>query len=241
MKKLVLLFIIVFLGNILNAQTLDIIGNGNLRSGPGTNNGIIGKVTIGMKVKQLGFSNDWYKIEITDKLSGWINKSLVKVEKQDTREQKYLQTTIDDYIILITFMQYKFSSCPFSYDEKMSKYAQDTLFSTIKKYGMGVPKDEYVLPHGVLSGQKENIISFSSYPDKTWFDVMDALFESRGNFPKIEIKNADYDINFLHNGKILQDTKKEDVNEIKVVYNDGMEIQLNNIEWIYKNNGWVKK
>lgn len=78
MKKFILLGSIVFFVNCLCAQTLDIIGNGNLRSGPGTNNEIIGKVTIGMLVKQIDYSNNWYQIEMPDKKRGWLFKSLVK-------------------------------------------------------------------------------------------------------------------------------------------------------------------
>lgn len=54
-----------------------------MRSGPSTNNEVIGKVSIGMKVTQIDYSNDWYKVEIPNKSSGWIYKTLVKIEKQN--------------------------------------------------------------------------------------------------------------------------------------------------------------
>lgn len=82
MKKVLLLSVFVSLGYLLNAQTLEIIGNGNLRSGPSTTNEIIGKVSTGTKVTQIVFSNDWYKVELPNKTSGWIYKSLIKNEKQ---------------------------------------------------------------------------------------------------------------------------------------------------------------
>lgn len=82
MKKALLLFIFVSLCYMLIAQTIDIVGNGNLRSGPGTTNEIIGKVSTGTKVIQIDFSNDWYKVELPNKTSGWIYKTLVKSEKQ---------------------------------------------------------------------------------------------------------------------------------------------------------------
>lgn len=242
MEKLILFWIIFHLGNILNGQTIEIIGNGNLRSGPSTKNEIIGKVTIGMHVKQLGYSNNWYKVEISDKLSGWINETLVKVEKQNRNELKIIQQTIDDYIVLITFMQYNYQACPFAYNKKISKYAQDKLFETVKKYEMGNPNDSYILPHGILAMQTDNINYYKAYPNVIWFDVLDELFESRGNFPKIEIKNPDYDIRFIHSGNYLITRKdEEDVDTMKIIYEDGMEIRLNNIVWIYKNNMWIKE
>ncbi len=81
MKKALLLFVFVSFGYLLTAQTLEIIGNGNLRTGPGTTNDVIGKVTIGTKVTQIEFSNDWYKVELPNKSSGWVYKTLVKIDK----------------------------------------------------------------------------------------------------------------------------------------------------------------
>lgn len=97
MKKIVLLTVIVLLSKIMVAQIIEIISNGNLRSGPSTSHEIIGKVTIGMKVNQLDFSNNWYKIETPGKLSGWINKSLVKDENQN--ENSNSQTQISNCIL----------------------------------------------------------------------------------------------------------------------------------------------
>lgn len=82
MKKILLSCIFALIGYLLNAQALEVTGNGNLRSGPGTTNEIIGKVTTGTKVSQIDFSNDWYKVELPNKSSGWIYKTLVKVVKQ---------------------------------------------------------------------------------------------------------------------------------------------------------------
>jgi uncharacterized protein YraI len=94
MKKVLLLSVFVTLGYLLNAQTLEIIGNGNLRAGPSTTNEIIGKVSIGTKVTQIDFSNDWYKIELPNKSSGWIYKSLVKAEKQSNSYSSQKPDTI---------------------------------------------------------------------------------------------------------------------------------------------------
>jgi len=81
-NALLLLSVFILLSNLLIAQTLEINGNGNLRSGPGITNEVIGKVTIGMKVVQIDYSNDWYKIELPNKSFGWIYKTLIKSEKQ---------------------------------------------------------------------------------------------------------------------------------------------------------------
>lgn len=83
MKNFLSLSILLIAINfIANAQTLEIIGNGNLRSGPSTSTEIIGKVSIGTKVTQIDFSNDWYKVEFSNKTIGWVYKTLVKIEKQ---------------------------------------------------------------------------------------------------------------------------------------------------------------
>jgi len=94
MKKNVLLILILLLSKIVDAQIIEIKSNGNLRSGPSTSNEIIGKVTIGMKVNQLDFSNNWYKIETPAKLSGWIYKSIVKDENQNEISKTQTQISI---------------------------------------------------------------------------------------------------------------------------------------------------
>jgi len=82
MKRIQVLSVLLFLCSFLNAQKLEIIGNGNLRSGPSTTNEVIGKVVIGTIVNQIDFSNDWYKVELPSKSTGWVFKTLVKIEKQ---------------------------------------------------------------------------------------------------------------------------------------------------------------
>ncbi len=81
MAKALLLSVFVSLGCLLNAQTLEIIANGNLRSGPGTTNEIIGKVSTGTKVTQIDISGEWHKVELSNKSTGWVHKSLIKSEK----------------------------------------------------------------------------------------------------------------------------------------------------------------
>lgn len=93
-KALCFIISICFTTNLILAQTLVISGNGNLRSGPGTTFEVIGKVTIGMKVSQIEYSNDWYKIELPAKTSGWIYKTLVKSEKQGKAIVKQKPDTI---------------------------------------------------------------------------------------------------------------------------------------------------
>lgn len=83
MKKLALsvIFTIILISvSTFNSysQELNITRNGNVRSGPSTTNEIIGKVTSGMKVIQLGNDNDWYKVKLPDQRTGWIHEILIK-------------------------------------------------------------------------------------------------------------------------------------------------------------------
>ena len=49
----------------------------NVRSGPGTNNGIVFKVVRGVPFKVLGKKESWYKVKHADGDQGWIHKTLV--------------------------------------------------------------------------------------------------------------------------------------------------------------------
>jgi len=63
------------------AKILEIVIFGHLHSGPSETSLVIGKVVVGTKVTQIDFSDDWYKVQLSNKQSGWIYKSLVKIEK----------------------------------------------------------------------------------------------------------------------------------------------------------------
>jgi hypothetical protein len=60
-----------------DAQTLNIVKNGNLRSGPSTTEKIIGKVTVKQEVIQIEKSGEWYKIKLPNGQVGWANKILI--------------------------------------------------------------------------------------------------------------------------------------------------------------------
>lgn len=72
-------FMLIF--NVLNAQKVEIAGNGNLRSDPNISSKVIGKVTKGLKVTQIDYSMGWYKIELTNKSIGWIYQTFIKKDK----------------------------------------------------------------------------------------------------------------------------------------------------------------
>lgn len=95
MKKLIILSAVLFLCCALTAQNIEITGNGNLRSGPGTENAIIGKVTSGMKVRQIDTSGDWYKIELPGKSSGWISKALARTSNQGANIRQQKRDTVE--------------------------------------------------------------------------------------------------------------------------------------------------
>jgi len=75
-------FVLSYFG-LTNAQTLKVTKNGNLRSGPGTNNEIIGKVSIGLKVYELDKTKEWYKVKLPDGTTGWLNYILVQQDKKE--------------------------------------------------------------------------------------------------------------------------------------------------------------
>jgi tetratricopeptide (TPR) repeat protein len=81
MKKLITLSLLLVVFHSLNAQKLEIARNGNLRTNPNISSKVIGKVSIGMKGTQLDYSLGWYKIELTNKTTGWIYQILVKRDK----------------------------------------------------------------------------------------------------------------------------------------------------------------
>ena len=63
------------------SQEIEILRNGNLRSGPSIQHEIIGKVTSGMKVIQLENKDDWYNVKLPDQKTGWVNKILITKEE----------------------------------------------------------------------------------------------------------------------------------------------------------------
>ena len=71
------IIIVFFHIGISNAQTLNIVKNGNLRSGPSTKDKVVGKVTAGQEVTQIEKSGDWYKVKLPKGQLGWVNKILV--------------------------------------------------------------------------------------------------------------------------------------------------------------------
>lgn len=68
-------------GNSLGStstKTLTITGsNVNIRSGPGTNYKVVGKVDKGQKVSYLGKSGAWYKINVSKVGAVWVNKAYI--------------------------------------------------------------------------------------------------------------------------------------------------------------------
>jgi SH3-like domain-containing protein len=62
---------------VTNAQyVIVIVGNGNVRSGPGTNYDPVGTVVREVVLKQVGRQGDWIKFE-HPQLTGWIHRKLV--------------------------------------------------------------------------------------------------------------------------------------------------------------------
>jgi curli biogenesis system outer membrane secretion channel CsgG len=59
------------------SQVTVIVATANVRSGPGTNYGIVGSVKQGEKLAILGEEGDWYNVELPDGKTGWIHKKLV--------------------------------------------------------------------------------------------------------------------------------------------------------------------
>jgi len=62
----------------LPSQVTVIVATANIRSGPGTNYGIVGSAKQGEKLAVLGEEGDWYNVELTDGKTGWIYKKLIK-------------------------------------------------------------------------------------------------------------------------------------------------------------------
>lgn len=265
MKKILLLWLICLFGNIANGQTLEIIGNGNLRSGPGSNTKIIGKVTLGMQVKQLDFSKDWFKIEMPNKAVGWVNKSLVKAQIINDGETKKFRQFIDDYIIIITIPNYKSDMCPFYGNKIVDNYLYKKLLELKSKYNLGNQTKAYVCPQGSIAEPTENIVIYKSYPlnSPTWFDILGSLYEDRGTFPKLEMRNSKYDVVFIAQGNrinikanssgmgwtsdVFRDKELKEssadvvIDEVNIIYNEGMEVRYNDADWIFKNKTWNKK
>ncbi|MDZ7260594.1 MAG: SH3 domain-containing protein [candidate division KSB1 bacterium] len=70
-------------GEGVPGQILDIIrdyfaiDNGNIRSGPSTSQSIVTKVTPGTNLNILSSQGQWYRVELPDGRTGWIDQSLV--------------------------------------------------------------------------------------------------------------------------------------------------------------------
>ncbi|MBW2305806.1 MAG: SH3 domain-containing protein [Deltaproteobacteria bacterium] len=59
--------------------TVEVMGTTvNIRSGPGTNHGIIGSVRRGDRLTLLGESGNWFQVRLPDGKEGWIYNKLVK-------------------------------------------------------------------------------------------------------------------------------------------------------------------
>lgn len=53
------------------------VGTANIRRGPGTNFGIITRMTNGARLPVIGFSNNWYQVRLYSGREGWISGSIV--------------------------------------------------------------------------------------------------------------------------------------------------------------------
>jgi len=62
----------------LPSQVTVIVATANIRSGPGTNYGIVGSAKQGEKLAVLGEEGDWCNVELPDGKTGWIYKKLIK-------------------------------------------------------------------------------------------------------------------------------------------------------------------
>lgn len=60
------------------------VNNLNLRSGPGTNHGIVGSLLRGTVLTVIGETGDWLKVKTGEGLEGYVANWLVKVEKKNS-------------------------------------------------------------------------------------------------------------------------------------------------------------
>jgi len=66
-------------GSLLEANNSVIVTTtkANLRSGPGTNNPIVGKIDYGTVLWVRDINNEWYRVETRDSLAGWLHHQLI--------------------------------------------------------------------------------------------------------------------------------------------------------------------
>lgn len=64
-------------GILASEDTLKVVKDGNLRSGPSTKSSIIGEVKTGMQVTRIEKSDGWYKVQLPDGKIGWVYQSLI--------------------------------------------------------------------------------------------------------------------------------------------------------------------
>lgn len=77
------------LGSPVNAQYAPVsVGVANLRKGPGTNYGLVGKLSQGQTVRLLGRSSDWYNVETKSGKTGWLHSELVDVASKVSNNLK---------------------------------------------------------------------------------------------------------------------------------------------------------
>ena len=78
MSLFILVIFLIFSASLSRAELLSIKGDSvNLRSGPGTNYGVLWEYGEGFPVEVLERKNDWVKIKDFEDDTGWVHKSLL--------------------------------------------------------------------------------------------------------------------------------------------------------------------
>lgn len=66
----------------------------NIRSGPGTNYGIVAKAGLNERLPVLDKSGDWYKVKLSSGATGWVAGWLVKIEYPSSAAAQTAQTAV---------------------------------------------------------------------------------------------------------------------------------------------------
>ena len=103
-KKIVTAISLTSLGIVLsgtsvfaNTKTGKVIASTlNIRSGPSTDNSIIGYVHKGEKVEIVGSSNGWYKVKLSNGKIGWGSENYINIDDETNIENTDIQENISD-------------------------------------------------------------------------------------------------------------------------------------------------